>query len=357
MGHMRTNKNCPKYGEEPETTEVESAPSKSHPSEAATQLLPKTPSKKLPKMEASEGAERPAIKAPVKILPLKFKYGPPETQLEMISPGPQSSERQATSSAGMAAQPTKKIKKIIISNKTKPQDTQQEAQRPAVVIRIPAEADRDQPRKKIIFKQTKGGASNQEAIGLTPEIGVDDGCRKIKKITELASSEAPGKQPTQWLPDETRKGKATGGRKSSKEEEKKRKERINEERNRRLMLEEERQMQEQQRLLEIRRYEDAEWEDKQKEIKKKEKKKKKPQPQLKDEYAEEFRASRGDRRIPERDRAAKRRAVADLGRDAAEYAPPTKRRRGGEVLLFSFFLQTPDPFDWFSFLVGQSAIG
>ncbi|CAA6659835.1 unnamed protein product [Spirodela intermedia] len=330
MGHMRTNKNCPKYGEELETAEVESVPSKSHPSEAVTQLLPKTANKKLAKTEASEGAERPAIKAPVKILPLKFKYGPPETQLEKISPGPQFRETDSLEYRNGGAQPSKKIKKIIISNKTKSQDTQQEVQRPAVVIRIPAESDRDQPRKKIIFKQTKG-ASNQETIGQTPEMGVDDGFRKIKKITELASTETPSKHPTPWLADEVRKGKSTGGRKSLKEEEKKkRKERINEERNRR-MLEEERQIQEQQRLLEIKRYEDAEWEDKQKEVKKKEKKKKKPL--LKDEYAEEFRASRSDRRIPERDRAAKRRAVVDLVRDAAEYAPPTKRRRGGEVLL------------------------
>ncbi|XP_058185224.1 transcription initiation factor TFIID subunit 1-like [Rhododendron vialii] len=38
-----------------------------------------------------------------------------------------------------------------------------------------------------------------------------------------------------------------------------------------------------------------------------------------------------DRMLPARDRSAKRRPVVELGRYGAEYAPPTKRRRGGEV--------------------------
>ena len=300
---MRTNKNCPKYGEELDLPDVEATTLKSHLSEGVTQLIPKMPIKKLPKAEAQEASEKPSIKLPVKILPLKFKYGP-ETLQEKISPGPQSLE--------METEPAKKIKKIIISNKSKPQDQLQELQRPTVVIKMASESERDQPPpKKIIFKQTKS-MSNLESFGTAPETGVDEGFRKIKKIAELAGPQTRDKQPAHW----------EGG-------ERKRKERVAAEW----------RMQDQQTLIDVYRHDDPEWGINDRESKKEnmynnKKKKKKKKPEMKEKYSGEFRASRSER--PERDRAAKRHSVVEFGRDSDGYTPPTKRRRGGEVKFLSF---------------------
>jgi transcription initiation factor TFIID subunit 1 len=62
------------------------------------------------------------------------------------------------------------------------------------------------------------------------------------------------------------------------------------------------------------------------------KKKKKKRPEIREEYLEDPRTRRNDKRVPERERNAKRRPVVELGKFGAEYAPPTKRRKGGEVL-------------------------
>uniref|UniRef100_A0A1D1Y4I7 Transcription initiation factor TFIID subunit 1 n=1 Tax=Anthurium amnicola TaxID=1678845 RepID=A0A1D1Y4I7_9ARAE len=331
MGHMRTNKNCPRYGEESETTELETASLKSHPSEVMHHLLPKTPNKRLMKVEASESAEKSGVKAPAKIPSLKFKYGPADTHYEKSLPGSKSSEKQTNMNVGMETKPTKKINKIIISNKLKHRDVQQEVQRPSVVIRMQAELESDQPRKKIIFKQSKGVA-NLDNVGQAPDIGVDDGFRKTKKITELASLETPRKQQIRLPADEIKKGKATDGKRFWKGEGKKDREHVTEERTRR-MLQGERRIHERQRLLEIREYEEAkEWEEQQKAKKNKNKNKNK-KPNFRDEYLEENRTIQSDRKIPERDRAAKRRPIADLVQHAAEYTLPTKRRRRGEVSL------------------------
>ncbi|MQL90432.1 hypothetical protein Taro_023035 [Colocasia esculenta] len=336
MGHMRTNKNCPKY-QELEMATSENLSLKSHPSETGMQLVPKTPSKRLMKVESSENTDKSGTKAPEKILPLKFKYGPADAHREKSLQGPESSEKQTELNVGMETKPTKKIKKIIISNKTKPKDSEQEVLRPSVVIRVPTDLEKDQPRKKIIFKQTKG-VGNLESTKQISDIGVDDGFRKTKKITELASLETPRKQHNQFYADETKKSKTTDGKKFWKGEIKKKRESISEGRTRRL-LEEERHIQEQQRILDIRRHQEAKELEEQQKAKKKKKKKK---TDFQDEYPEEYRTNRNDRRIPERDRAAKRRPIVDLGHHAAEYAPLTKRRRGGEVLLSNILLNIVD---------------
>ena len=95
-------------------------------------------------------------------------------------------------------------------------------------------------------------------------------------------------------------------------------------------FQEQRERQE-QRLIEARMYEASREEELQK-AKKKSKKKKKHE--FRDDDILDHRPYRNDRRVPERDRAAKRRTPVDM----AEYAPSAKRRRGGEVLLFTQYL-------------------
>ncbi|XP_078435245.1 HAC13 protein (HAC13) isoform X2 [Wolffia australiana] len=324
-GHMRTNKNCPKYGEELDLTEVDAITPKSQSTEVSAQLPPKTPGKKPQKLEASVTVEKLESKIPVKLLPLKFKCSSLDLQQEKISPGPQSLDKEPSLSIGTEDSQIKKIKKIIISKKPKPPDQQQEARRASVVIKIPAEADRDQPPpKKIIFKQTKS-FNSLESVGRASDVGVDDGFRKIKKITELAGFDTRRTQPSQWVGDDERKGKSAVGNKSWEEEgsQRRRKERITEEW----------EIQEEQRVVELNRFEDPEWVVNPRDIRRDGKKKKKKKSEIKELYPDEFRAGQSERRKSERDRAGKRRSVVDLGIDSAEYALPIKRRRGGEVLL------------------------
>ncbi|KAK0585705.1 hypothetical protein LWI29_032739 [Acer saccharum] len=107
-------------------------------------------------------------------------------------------------------------------------------------------------------------------------------------------------------------------------------ERLREERERRLYEEEMRVMEEQERFAEIRRYEESIRREREEEERQKAKKKKKKQPEIRDEYLEDYSARRNDRRTPERDQSARRRPVVELGRYGTEHVPPTKRRRGGE---------------------------
>lgn len=107
---------------------------KSHHSEVGMQLVPKTPNKRLMKVEASENAEKSGAKGLEKILPLKFKYGPADAHHEKNLSEPQSLEKQIELNVGMETKPTKKINKIIISNKMRPQDIQHEVPKPSGLI-------------------------------------------------------------------------------------------------------------------------------------------------------------------------------------------------------------------------------
>ncbi|XP_038977434.1 transcription initiation factor TFIID subunit 1-like [Phoenix dactylifera] len=332
LGHMRTNKNCPKYGEDAETSELESVSGKSNLPDAATQLQVKTPNKKLvPKMlakvadaEVPESVERAGLKLPTKILPVKFKCGPAEKPCEKNLSGIHTSDKQIVDAEG-ANKPSGKINKIIISNKSNSGDVQNEIQKSSVLIRLPVDTEKEQSRKKIIIKQPKVN-TNVEQVNSATDTGIDHDFRKIKKITELSSFEKKKNQESQWFTEETSKRNLIYDRRLWDEEEKRKtKERIVEEKTSR-MLQEERRMQEEHRLFEARRYPEA---FRREERTKKKKKKKKHD--FRDEYLLDHRPYRNDRRIPERDRAAKRRPMADA--DQTEYAPLTKRRRGGEVEL------------------------
>ncbi|KAF2294187.1 hypothetical protein GH714_008082 [Hevea brasiliensis] len=237
LGHMRTNKNCPKYGEEPDTqveiTEIEKASAKSSsldPSSKSQQKLQKKKSmtESTTKIEAPEG-EKSSLKS--KVLPVKFKCGSTEKFSDKPADGAaQSSDLPITSDARpdssdleTVSKPISKVNKIIISNKAKPDDVQVESHKPSIVIRPPldtdrgqiephkpsivirppinaernhieshkpsivirppAAKDRDQGHKKIVIKQPK------EIIDV--DQGSQDGStgfeyRKIKKIAELS---------------------------------------------------------------------------------------------------------------------------------------------------------------------------
>lgn len=329
-GHMRTNKNCPKYGEDVDTPELETVSAKSYHPDVGIQQQ-KTPSKKLiPKLvkvgdaEVTESAERAGFKSSSKVIPLKFKCGSSDRVPEKTLPSTQAFDKQAIVSGETESKPIK-ISKLIISNKMRSEDVQYEIPKPPVVIRPPIDVEKDQPSKKIIIKQPKA-ISDVVHVNEAHDIGMGYEFRKTKKITELSSFEKQTKQESRWFSEEDIRGKAIYERRLRDEEEKRRsKQRVMEERTRRMPDE---SMLEQQRYIESSQYGEAFWME---EKKSKKKKKKKKKPDFRDEYLLEHKLYRNDRRIPERDRVSKRRPVIDSGQ--LDFAPPTKRRRGGEVKL------------------------
>lgn len=400
---MRTNKNCPKYGEDLEAqveiSEPEKASVKSSSLEHSVQLQQRTLVKKtIPKSatkvalpETSEG-EKSNSKA--KNLPVKFKCGSVDKHPDKVAPGTTHGPEQPVASDAETG--TKfKVNKIIISNKMKPEDSQVESHKPiivirppsetdkehgesykpsisirppleidrepvephkpsivirpptesdrdqiephkpSIVIRPPADIDRDQPRKKIVIKRPKEISLDQ--VSQEGSTGIE--YRKTKKIVELSSFEKQKRPETKHFNEDAAKRKAREDKRWWEEEEKRRNaERLREERAKRRLYEEEMRLQEEQeRLDEIRKYQETLRRDREEEERQKaKKKKKKKMPEMmRDDHLEDYRSRRSDRRIPERDRSTKRRPVLESGKYGAEYAPPTKRRRGGEVHQFS----------------------
>nr|KYP33535.1 Transcription initiation factor TFIID subunit 1-A [Cajanus cajan] len=325
LGHMRTNKNCPKYGEDLDTqlesTDIEKSSGKSSFVDPSSQSQLKAPSKKT--LSTEKSSDRPAI----------------ETL--------QSSDKPVTSDSETAK--SAKVNKIIIPNKAKQDDTQAESHKHAIVIRPPSdsgrgqvephkfpikirpptEIDREQSHKKIIIKRTK------EVIDLeldSPGANTGHQHRKTKRIVELSNFEKHKKQETMYGTEGFAKWNTKGDRRWWEEQEKRRNDaRLREEdRARRHHKEEIRMLKEQERLDEIKRFEeDIRREREEEERQKAKKKKKKKKLDLRDEYLDDPRPRRYDKRMPERDRSGKRRSVAELGKISADYMPPTKRRRGG----------------------------
>lgn len=339
LGHMRTNKNCPKYGEDIETqvegTDLEKASVRSNFSDRVGQPQQKTLTKKLVSKSATKMAlvEAPPEydKSSTKAKVLKVKCGSTDKLPDKPTPAAsQSSDRMVTSDAEAGNKPAVKVNKIIFSNKMKSEDVPVEYHKPSIVIKPPVETERDQPRKKIIIKRPK------EIINL--DQGNKDGSaglefRKMKKIIELSSFEKHSDHESKRLAGEAARRKIREDKRWWEEEEKRRiAEREREERARRL-YEQRRVLEEQGRLSEIRRYEESIRREREEEERQKAKKKKKKRPETRDDYlvVDELRPRRNDRRLPERDRTSKRRPVVELGRYGAEYAPATKRRKGGEV--------------------------
>ncbi|KAK7309486.1 hypothetical protein RJT34_06248 [Clitoria ternatea] len=348
LGHMRTNKNCPKYGEDVEaqleSTDMEKSSGKSSFVDPPSQSQHKALSKK----SISKGVTKAAPVDNSTKLPLKFKCSSTEKSsdkpaIETL----QNSDKPVTSDSETAKPP--KVSKIIIPSKVKPDDTQAESHKQAIVIRPPTdsgrahidshklpikfrpptEIDREQSHKKIIIKRTK------EVVDLELDSpGGKSGFehRKTKRIVELSTFEKQKKQETMYGTGGLVKWRAKEDRRWWEEQEKRRNEaRLREEdRARRHHKEEIRMLKEQERLDEIRRYEEVIRRDREEEEQQKaKKKKKKKKPDLRDEYLDDPRTRRYDKRMLERERSGKRRSVAEIGKIGADYVPPTKRRRGG----------------------------
>ncbi|KAJ6733754.1 TRANSCRIPTION INITIATION FACTOR TFIID [Salix koriyanagi] len=383
LGHMKTNKNCPKYGKEPETPSETINLEKSSIKSTSQDLLnvsqhklqKKKITKSATKIEAAEGEKSSLAKS----LPVKFKCGstekfpdkPSDWAADTSDQPTTSNVRPVSSDIDTGSRATSKVGKIKIFNKVKlenaqaeshkpsivirpPMDTERgqieshkpsivirpptymdrdhiDPHKPSIVIRPPAEKDREKTQKKIVIKQPKeifdlDQASQDGSPGYERQ--------KTKKIVELSSFEKPEK--TMHFSGESAKRKAREDRRWWEEEEKRRAaERLREDGARRIFAEEMRSREEQEKLAEIKRYTetirwDWEEEERQKAKKKMKKKNKKKKPEISD-HLDDFRAARNDRRMPERDRVAKRRPAVDVGRYGADYTPATKRRRVGEV--------------------------
>ncbi|RDX73130.1 Transcription initiation factor TFIID subunit 1, partial [Mucuna pruriens] len=361
LGHMRTNKNCPKYGEDLETqlesTDVEKSSGKSSFVDPSSHSQHKGSSKK----STSKSAAKIAPVDNSTKIPLKFKCSSTEKSsdkppIETL----QSCDKPVTSDSETAK--SAKVNKIIIPNKVKPDDRQAESLKHSIVIRPPTdsgrgqidshkfpikirpptEIDREQSHKKIIIKRTK------EVVDLELDSpGGNTGLqhRKTKRIVELSSFEKQKKQESVYGSEGFGKWNSKEDRRWWEEQEKRRNDaRLREDdRARRHQKEEMRMLKEQERLDEIKRFEeDIRREREEEERQKAKKKKKKKKADLREEYLDDPRARRYDKRMPERERSGKRRSVAELGKIGAaaaaaggggggggDYMPPTKRRRGG----------------------------
>jgi transcription initiation factor TFIID subunit 1 len=334
-------------------------------------------SKNSTKIEAAEGEKSSLAKS----LPVKFKCGSTEKFSDKPSDGAADTSNQPTTSnvrpvssdIDTGSRATSKVSKIKIFNKVKPENVQVESHKPSIVIRPPmdtergqseshkpsivirpptymdrdhvdphkpsivirppAEKDRKKTQKKIVIKQPKE-IIDLDQVSQDGSPGYEH--RKTKKIVELSSFEKPGK--TMRFSGESAKRKAREDRRWWEEEEKQRAaERQREDRARRIFAEEMRsreEREEREKLAEIERYTETirwDWEEEERQKAKKKTKKKKKKPEISD-HLDDFRADRNERRMPERDRGAKRRPVVDVGNYGADYTPATKRRRVGEVL-------------------------
>ncbi|GLT91585.1 hypothetical protein SLE2022_094660 [Rubroshorea leprosula] len=373
LGHMRTNKNCPKYGEDPEShveATEEKASGKSNPLDPSGQSQLKTMKKKpiaksATKISVVEAPEGEKSDSNIKVHQLKFKCSNDKPSDKLSFGVTQSSDQPVTSDFETGSKSISKVSRIKISNRMKPDEMQVESgkrsiiirppvdidrgqaesskasviirppasierdqfepHRHSIVIRPPTDKDRERSQKKIIIKRPK------EIVDL--DTFSHDGTphpeyRKTKKIVELSSFQTHGKHDSLRLNEESVKRHAREERRWWEEEEKRRNaERVREERARRIFEEERRMLEEEQeRFAEIKRYEESIRREREEEERQraKKKKKKKKKVEIKDDYSEDYMSRRNDRRMPERDRNAKRQYGAD-------YGPPTKRRRGGEV--------------------------
>lgn len=344
---MRTNKNCPKYGEDLEaqleSTDMEKSSGKSSFVDPSSLSQHKVPSKK----SISKSSTKIAPVDNSAKIPLKFKCSSTEKSADKPAIETlQSIDKPVTSDSETAK--SAKVNKIIIPKKMKPDDTQAESHKHAIVIRPPTdsgrgrvdshkfpikirpptEIDREQSHKKIVIKRTKE-VVDLELDSPGDKTGLEH--RKTKRIVELSNFEKHRKQDTMYSAEGLVKWNVKEDRRWWEEQEKRRNEvRLSEDRARRHRKEEMRMLKEQERLDEIKRYEeDIRREREEEERQKAKKKKKKKKADIRDEYLDESRARRHDKRMLERERSGKRRSVVELGKIGGDSVPPTKRRRGG----------------------------
>jgi len=319
LGHMRTNKLCPKYGEDQEVSEMDANSVKSNPTDTGNHLQTKPPKRLITKVssEVTE-TEGPECIEKTKSVPVKFKLGAPDKSLErnMSLSGSLVSDKRPVDVTDYRS--TGKVNKIIIPNKMKSEDYPPDTPKPSVVFRPPAE-EKDVPRKKITIKQPK--VVDQQRL-VEPRSGQEP-TRKTRKIVELSSFEEKSRDDDHWFGGEPSQMSSSHERRLDLEG-KRRSKTIMENEESWRDVEEQREMP-QQRFIDARIYASRE-EDHQK-AKKKNKKKKKHE--FRDDDLLDHRPYKNDRRVPERHRAVKRSTPVDV----IECEPSAKRRRGGEVEL------------------------
>lgn len=332
LGHMRTNKNCPKYGEDPEAQvnnqDQEKDLAKLVSQDLPTQSQEKTSSKKLMTKNVTkahaEGLDGEKSSSKTKFLKVRYATADkvPDKVNSVLLP---SLEQPSTSEAEAGNRSAPKVIKII-SNKTKPDDVQAESAKLNVIIRPPSETGKDHYHKKITIKQPK------EVINLdySSQDGADKEYRKTRKMIELTGFGVNRQQESK--PEEVLRKKNKEAKRMWEEEERRRNaERIREEQANRIYEEEMRMQEERDRLAELKKYEEDIRREREEEEQRKASKKKKKKKRTNDfkDHLEDFPAKRNNRLLPERDRSAKRKTIVDLGYGAD--CVPLKRRRGGEV--------------------------
>ncbi|CAN6177364.1 unnamed protein product [Urochloa humidicola] len=195
LGHMRTNKLCPKYREDPEISEIDANSVKSNPTDMVNHLQTKTPKRLITKVssevtetEGPEGIEK------TKSVPVKFKLGAPDKSLErnMSLSGSLVSDKRNMDVTDYRS--TGKVNKIIIPNRMKSDDYPPDTPKPSVVFRPPAE-EKDVPRKKITIKQPKGVDQQKH---FEPRSGQEP-ARKTRKMVELSSFEEKSREDDHWF--------------------------------------------------------------------------------------------------------------------------------------------------------------
>ncbi|KAJ1288769.1 hypothetical protein BS78_02G113400 [Paspalum vaginatum] len=317
LGHMRTNKLCPKNREDPEILEMEANSVKSNPTDIVNHLRTKTPKRLITKIssEVTE-TEGPEGIGKTKSVPVKFKVGAPDKSLE----------RNMSLSVSLVSdkhmdvtdyRSTGKVNKIVIPNKMKSDDYPPDTPKPSVVFRPPAD-EKVVPRKKITIKQPKAVDQHRNIEPWS----VQEPIRKKRKIVQLSSFESKSRDDDHWFGGESSQTYSSHERRLDFEGKRNKALTKNEKSWR--DFEEQREMP-QQRFVDAGIYASRE-EDHQRE---KNKKKKKEKNEFRNDDILDHRPYRNDRLVPERHRAARQYTPADV----SEHRPSVKRRRGGEVEL------------------------
>ncbi|CAL0331622.1 unnamed protein product [Lupinus luteus] len=342
LGHMRTNKNCPKYGEDVEaqleSTDMEKSSGKVDPSSHSQR-------KALFRMSISNSTTRIAPVDNSTKIPVKFKCSSTEKSYDKPAIETLRSSDKPVTSDSETAKPAK-VNKIIFPKIVKPDDAQAESLTSGIVIRPPtdsgrgqidshklpikirqppAEVDRERShKKKIIIKRSKEDYYKNDQDLDSPGGNTGFEHRKTKRIVELSNLEMHRNQETMYSTEGLVKWKGKEDRRWWEEQEKQKNEaRLREDWVRR--HHKEFKIPKEQKLDEIRRYEEDIRMEREEEEQQKAKKKKKKKLELGDDYLDGPR-TRHDKRMLER--SGKRRHV-ELGKGGADYMQPIKRRRGG----------------------------
>ncbi|KAI4969555.1 hypothetical protein ZWY2020_000469 [Hordeum vulgare] len=321
LGHMRTNKLCAKYRQDPETSGLDVISYRSNPLDEASHVQTmKPPGRRLVAKVSSEVPETEGPDCIEKIKAVKFRCGSPEKFLErnMSVAGSLVSDKLTMDANDLRY--TGNVSKIKICSKTKSEDYPPDTPKPSIVVRLSVKAEKDAPRKKVTFKQPKGHVGQLTAIenrsGPEPI--------KLRKIAELSSFKENSRENDGWYVGERSQMNSSQDRLGLDGNNRQSKEVVGSDESWSAFKEQ--RARQEQRLIQARMQEASKEEELQKS---KRKNKKKRRHEFRDDDILDHKPYRNDRRVPERDRSAKRRSPADM----TEYAPSAKRRRGGEVEL------------------------